>query len=181
MFALRTVTFRLQQSPKWLSSAGRIDEAVVALRKISHINGDPVAWTPQDVVDQSEAALLPGSCSPRQLSTSPGRVSGGDYQGLEGAPRVSVTEDDWGIAAAQAGSRGDDDEPPPPISPRSPPSPEMLESGFNVGDAGFARTEGRRQRIERGGEPTWVDRLPPSAGESVDGYMARLDELFSPQ
>ncbi len=184
MFVLRTVTFRLQQSPKWLSSAGRTDEAVVALRKISHINGEPVAWTAEDVVDQTTASLSPRAGSLRPLSPTPTRASLGEYQGMEGgAPRASVAENDWGIAS-QLGTpqvdRGEEArKESPPGSPGEARSPEMLESAFRIEEAALARTEARRRRVEQGEGPTWVDRLPHAAGQSVDGYLARLDELFS--
>lgn len=180
MFVLRTVTFRLQQSPKWLSSAGRTDEAVVALRKISHINGESIAWTLNDVVDQSDPPLSPGFGSPTQLSPALGRTLGGEYQGLEGSPRPIGVEADWGTESQLGTSQVDIMSVPTTITKRPPASPEMLEGGIRMAQAGTARTEERRKRAEQGGAPTWIDRLPSSMGESVDGYMARLDELFSP-
>jgi len=179
MFGLRTVAFRLEQSPKWLTSAGRTDEAVVALRKISHINGDPVAWTVRDVVDQSTAPVSPRPGSPRQMS--PPRTSVGEYQGLRGAPSATMAEDGWGIATQLGPPQLARVDVSPPRSPTSPASPGILDTGFGIEAAGLARTEGRRQRIEQGARPSWVDRLPAKAGESVDGYMARLDELFTQQ
>ncbi|KAK4706032.1 hypothetical protein P7C70_g165, partial [Phenoliferia sp. Uapishka_3] len=51
MFISRILFFRLQESAKYLVSAGRNEEAIIALQRISRINGEPRVWELEDVGD----------------------------------------------------------------------------------------------------------------------------------
>ncbi|KAM0747906.1 MFS general substrate transporter [Meredithblackwellia eburnea MCA 4105] len=60
MSLLRSLFFRLQESPKYLVAAGRPSEAVVALDRISRINGeDRPGWELDDVRDFSSTGQDP--------------------------------------------------------------------------------------------------------------------------
>lgn len=52
MFLCRMALFSLHESPRFLVAAGRPDEAVVSLQKISNFNGGTFAIELQDVCDQ---------------------------------------------------------------------------------------------------------------------------------
>lgn len=49
----RILFFRLQESAKFLVTTGRTAEAIIALQRISRINGEPQTYLPADVVDHA--------------------------------------------------------------------------------------------------------------------------------
>ena len=65
MFCCRILIFRLHESPRYLVSAGRKQEAVLALKKIAKFNGDELPSLNIDDVDDEPTHLSNGSHSPR--------------------------------------------------------------------------------------------------------------------
>lgn len=76
MFLARIVLFRLQESPKFLTAAHRHDEAVIALQRISHINGQDRIWGLMDVVDD-DSGLGHGQLRAGDEEEGKGRRTGG--------------------------------------------------------------------------------------------------------
>lgn len=173
----RIVFFRLQESPKFLTASLRHSEAVIALQRISRINGQERDWGLDDVVDSAgrEAGRKPGETddgsttieirttppsppeSRRQSTSSPG-----EYDST-GEMRKSLSEERELREAEALQEEG------------------QTLSGYT--DDGLPRriaipslkARGRGRRKE-GRE--WIAKLPPNLADSVDEYFERLDELF---
>lgn len=176
MFLCRIVFFRLQESPKFLTASLRHSEAVIALQRISRINGEERSWGLKDVVDHlgsgddlgEDEDQGPTTIEIRTTPPSPPESSrrasplGGDYEAT-GEMRNSLSEERERREAAALVEEG-----------------EGL-SGFN--DDGLPsrisipvlKSRGRGRRKEG---RAWIARLPPNLADSVDEYFERLDELF---
>ncbi|TDL17241.1 MFS general substrate transporter [Rickenella mellea] len=90
MFLARIVFFTLHESPRFLVHAGRLEEALVSLRKISKFNGSELDLDIEDV-DDSPPVGGGGPCSPAEVggegvggARGEGREGGGDAE--EGVP-----------------------------------------------------------------------------------------------
>lgn len=72
MFICRMAFFKLHESPRFLVAAGRHDEAVVALRKISTFNGGTFPIELEDVYDQTPPRDAPPAAEdpPSTLQTA---------------------------------------------------------------------------------------------------------------
>ena len=87
MCGCRVLLFRLHESPKWLSGAGRTDDAVLVLQSIARDNGKPLdALGPDDVVDTPVADLSKSA----ELDAAAGRAS---YDGRYSPIRASTIDD----------------------------------------------------------------------------------------
>jgi hypothetical protein len=178
MFLCRIVFFRLQESPKFLTASLRPSEAVIALQRISRINGEERSWGLKDVVDHlgsgddrragDDEDNGPTTIEIRTTPPSPpessrrASLAASDYEAT-GEMRNSLSEERERREAAALVEEG-----------------EGL-TGFN--DDGLPsrisipllKSRGRGRRKEG---RAWIARLPPNLGDSVDEYFERLDELF---
>jgi len=178
MFLCRIVFFRLQESPKFLTASLRPSEAVIALQRISRINGEERSWGLKDVVDHlgsgddrragDDEDDGPTTIEIRTTPPSPpessrrASLAASDYEAT-GEMRNSLSEERERREAAALVEEG-----------------EGL-TGFN--DDGLPsrisipllKSRGRGRRKEG---RAWIARLPPNLGDSVDEYFERLDELF---
>ncbi|KAI5477168.1 MFS transporter [Pseudohyphozyma bogoriensis] len=93
MALLRVALFRLQESAKFLVSAGRPREAIIALQRISKMNGDPMDWELADVYDAPPASASPPASAAILYGTpSPGTalsIGGGTSPTLRGREEFS--------------------------------------------------------------------------------------------
>lgn len=185
MFLCRIVFFRLQESPKFLTASLRHSEAVIALQRISRINGEERSWELKDVVDHLDDG---GSGRQRrgvgdedesdgtttiEIRTTPPSPPEGSRRGSTSLPvydstgemRNSLSEERELRREAAAleeegqGLAGFDD--------------DGLPSRISIPAGAMKRGRGRRREGR-----AWIARLPPNLAESVDEYFERLDELF---
>ena len=85
MFGCRVLLFRLHESPKWLSGAGRSDDAVLVLQSIARDNGKDLGELgPEHVVD------TPVGDKAGELDVAAGRPS---YDGRYSPLRASFVDD----------------------------------------------------------------------------------------
>ncbi|GAA5990038.1 hypothetical protein JCM11641_001483 [Rhodosporidiobolus odoratus] len=148
MFLARVLFFRLQESAKFLVAINRPTQAVVALRRISKMNGEDVKWALSDVIDDTESASSSGR-NKTQTRT-------GGYE----------TTSDTGSPPRR---------PSPPLSPSSDVSDLDLESDPSLSYAFAHRPARLRNAHDR---PEWLDRLPSGWQPGVEDYLARVRELL---
>ncbi|GAA6007178.1 hypothetical protein JCM10207_001534 [Rhodosporidiobolus poonsookiae] len=152
MFLARILFIRLQESPKFLVAANRPSAAVIALRRISKINGEEVRWVLSDVVDEVPTP------------TSPGR---------SGSSKERRPSD---VGYASTGETTS-----PTRQPASPPSPADdvsdldLESDADLSNISFGSARLRKER------PAWIERLPRGWQDGAEEYLARVEELLQPE
>lgn len=93
MMVCRLVFFRLQESAKFLVTSGRPREAVIALTRISRINGKPKTWVLADVVDQADGSTHDSDSAGRggydSMGASHPMSDGGGVQESLGLERVA--------------------------------------------------------------------------------------------
>ncbi|GAA5825942.1 hypothetical protein JCM11251_000062 [Rhodosporidiobolus azoricus] len=152
MFLSRVLFFRLQESAKFLVAANNPSAAVIALRRISKVNGQDVRWELSDVRDDAAAAKA-------SIGGEMGeRGKGGGYESV--GETMSPTRN--------------------PTSPPSLTADVSaldltldLESDLSLSSA--APSTLLRPLKD---PPAWMDRLPTSWKPTVEDYMARLGELL---
>src|ERR1700744_4858529 len=91
MFLSRVTFFRLYESPRYLVHAGRPQEAIVSLQKISEFNGEEMNLNLEDVQDKpatGPSALSPNSLEQMKLPSA--REDHMDYQALR---KSSISEE----------------------------------------------------------------------------------------
>lgn len=148
MMVCRLVFFRLQESAKFLVTSGRPREAVIALTRISRINGRPKTWVLADVVDQADGSM--------EDSDSAGR---GGYDSMGASPPHSLREGAGGqesLGLERVASRGSTTPPrisrPPSLLRRKSQSPLLASLTPSM-----ARTiDEYLERIEGLFEPRWA-------------------------
>ncbi|GEM12452.1 MFS transporter [Rhodotorula toruloides] len=165
MFLCRVLFFRLHESAKYLVAAERPSAAVIALRRISRINGQEAKWDLRDVVDD-------------EASTVANEVDGSD--GKLSPPRYAATGETTPESRPKSASPS-----LLPTSPRARNSDDGVDeesvdlSTFSLPSSVFSATPAApRLRKDR---PAWIDRLPVSWRSGADEYLARLDELLEPK
>ncbi|GAA5891536.1 hypothetical protein JCM6882_004503 [Rhodosporidiobolus microsporus] len=160
MFLSRVLFFRLQESAKFLVASNRPSAAVIALRRISKVNGQNVRWALEDVVDDTAAADV-------------GAVAGEAGEGRK-EERASV-----GAYEATGETLSPTRQPSSPSHPAADVSdlaldlesdPSLLSSSITTPSLRPAKDP-----------PAWLARLPPSWQPSVEDYLARLEELLDPR
>lgn len=178
MFLSRIVFFRLQESPKFLTASRRHSEAVIALQRISRINGQERNWGLDDVVDlagreerrKAEEEEQEGATTIEIRTTPPSPPdsrrhslsSPGEYDST-GEMRKSLSEERVLREAEALQEEG---------QTLSGHDGDGLPHRISI-PALKARGRGRRKEGR-----AWVGRLPPHLAENVDEYFERLDELF---
>jgi hypothetical protein len=166
MFLARIFFIRLQESAKFLVAANRPSAAVIALRKISKMNGEEVRWSLSDVVDEASSGAA------TETGGKEGRGAGGDYDATGSSPSratsplpdvqptlsrtiSSFTLDD-NESTSNLDLEGDAEIPPAP----STPSP---------------------LRSRQKSRSSWIGRFPTSWQPAVEDYAARFGELLEPE
>ncbi|GAA5995852.1 uncharacterized protein JCM10292_004787 [Rhodotorula paludigena] len=164
MFLGRVLFFRLHESPKFLVASNRPTAAVIALRRISKINGDDKRWVLSDVVDTDGAAEM---IAQEELDerTKEAQLADASRPGSdELSPRELRPLDERDRDRVPSPSDLDDEEEadlsvfelPPSAVSHSPP-------------------------VLRKDRPAWIERLPAGWQDSADEYLARLDDLLEPR
>ena len=178
MFLSRIVFFRLQESPKFLTASLRHSEAVIALQRISRINGQDRNWGLDDVVDpasrqasrQTEDEEEDGATTIEIRTTPPSPPESrrqsmstpGEYDST-GEMRKSLSEERELREAEALQEEG---------QTLSGYSDDGLPHRISIPPL-KARGRGRRKTGR-----DWVGKLPHNMADSVDEYFERLDELF---
>lgn len=165
MFLCRVLFFRLHESAKYLVAAERPSAAVIALQRISRINGKEAKWDLQDVVDDEVSALA------NDVDASDGKLSPPSYAATgettpESRPK-SASPSLLPTSPLGRDADNDVDEESADLSTFSLPS--------SVFSSTLATSRLRKDR------PAWIDRLPVSWRSGADDYLARLDELLEPR
>lgn len=128
MFLSRIILFRLQESPKFLAATNRQSEAVIALERISRINGNERAWELKDVVDDLEDKGRSRMMQKRSRNGAGKEAEmeddGEDEDGMEVEPFVLGGEDDDADGRPNGGVQHDysstgDSQPRPSLSHES--------------------------------------------------------------
>lgn len=164
MFLGRVLFFRLHESPKFLVASNRPSAAVIALRRISKINGDDKRWVLSDVVDtdgaaeviaqeeldeRTKEAQLADASRPGSDELSPRELQAFDERDRDRVPSPSDLDDEEEADLSVF-------ELPPSVVSHSPPA-------------------------HRKDRPAWIERLPAGWQDSADEYLARLDDLLEPR
>lgn len=153
MFLSRITFFRLYESPRYLVHAGRPQEAIVSLQKISEFNGEEMSLNLEDVQDKLviENSNLPPSSS-EQMKLPSTRERQMDYQALR---KSSISEE----PAVQ------DD------------SGELVSSAFPSRSMSHSRVSSRslpKAQVAQGSLPRWI-RKP------LHAWFKRLGMVLSPE
>ncbi|KAM0786773.1 hypothetical protein ACM66B_002208 [Microbotryomycetes sp. NB124-2] len=182
----RIVLFRLQESPKFLTAVQRQSEAVIALERISRINGDSRSWHLRDVVDYVEDGH--GMQQTHKLRSNAvdeyealDETAQGDGLTLNGHARA-----DGGVSSTAYDSMSElefalDDERRAEEGFSTKTSENDLSPGTDSPRNGNASPSLPRKRVVRKlvrSRPAWADRVPAFMASGVDEYLSRLDELF---
>jgi len=95
MFLSRITFFRLYESPRYLVHAGRPQEAIVSLQKISEFNGEEMSLNLEDVEDKlvAEMPASPDALVPKRGSSSPFRASAGEQMDYQALRKTSISDE----------------------------------------------------------------------------------------
>lgn len=159
MFISRILFFRLHESAKYLVHAGRPSEALVALQRISRVNGDAVTWHLSDVADEGVLSPIGGPVAVDYGTPSPGSVRSFGRGSVERWGRE--VRGGGGAREEEEGLGEDEDE--------------------DEGAPGYGRGMRRRNDGARVQDGTLVDWLPGALAASVEDYRDRLRGLFEPK
>jgi len=96
MFLSRITFFRLYESPRYLVHAGRPQEAIVSLQKISEFNGEEMSLNLEDVEDKLDAQApgSPDALVPKRGPSGPFEPEVGDQQrDYQALRKTSISEE----------------------------------------------------------------------------------------
>lgn len=155
MFLARIFFIRLQESAKFLVAANRPTAAVIALRKISKMNGEEVRWSLSDVVDDA--------------STGGKEGRGGDYDATGSSPSRGTSP------LRSAGSTS-----LPNVSSLTLDTDADLDL---ESDADLSASASNVPSFARSGKnrPTWIARFPSAWHSAIEDYAVRIEELLEPE
>lgn len=161
MFIARIALFRLKESAKFLMNSNRHHEAIIALTRISRINGEPQVWVLADVVDK-----LPSNFRSDASEVEQGverRNFGVGYDANGDSPEGSIRRESF----VDNSTRGNIYLSPVIFANSPLPSPRLNRPPIK------SRLSSSSSRIS-----PWIDRLSPSFQRSIEGYKERISGLF---
>ncbi|GAA6041511.1 hypothetical protein JCM8097_001915 [Rhodosporidiobolus ruineniae] len=170
MFFCRVLFIRLQESPKFLVASNRPTAAVIALRRISKINGREVQWGLSDVVDGSHA-------QPLRRVEEDGEEAKEDEGGRRASGSSSIGSGGYDATGeTNSPSRGGGGS-----GASSPPSSSgSIDLDLEASLAADSLLSDAPTSLRRckGSRPSVIDYLPPSWRAGAEDYAARVAELF---
>ncbi|GAA5864177.1 hypothetical protein JCM8547_001280 [Rhodosporidiobolus lusitaniae] len=170
MFLARILLIRLQESAKFLVASNRPSAAVIALRRISKINGQDHRWVLSDVVDEP-APSPAGSAKERRTS------NGGDYESTGETRSPSRGPSPFPPLDTATAGEGNRSPPPPPASDTSDLDVESDLDALSYGSG--TPTPSRPFHLKS--RPAWISHFPSSWHSAVEDYAARMEELLEPE
>lgn len=164
MFIARIALFRLKESAKFLMNSNRHSEAIIALTRISRINGEPQVWVLADVLDK-----LPSNYRSAVNEVESGgerRNFGVGYDANGDSPEGSIRRESF----VDNSTRGNLHLSPVIFSNSPLHSPRLNRPPIK------SRSSSSSSRIS-----TWIDRLPLSLQPSIEESKLRIEGLLDPE